>query len=288
MLGAALAASMASIASIALAGVAQAQSGAGASIVGGSTATTEEWPWAVFIVALDRHDNGFVCTGTVVAPTLVLTAAHCIEDVVTAQRTPVHRYAVVTASSDVRDTAVRQVSKVRRALVYPGFNHFKAHGDAGLLVLATPTSAPAVALAGPSDAALLGPGSPTWIAGWGIRNGRGKPRQSPILRRAETYIQRRLYCRNHVRLYYPFFNSSSQLCTITPQGPGSGTCHGDSGGPALAFRGDETPVQIGITNLGPADCDTRLPDVFTRVDRVSAWVGEWIAATAVVPPPVEG
>ena len=81
----------------------------------------------------------------------------------------------------------------------------------------------------------------------------------------------------------PFFNFSSQLCTITPPGFGIGTCHGDSGGPALAFREDGTPVQIGITSLGAADCNTRLPDIFTRVNRIYGWLSGQIAAATTEP-----
>jgi secreted trypsin-like serine protease len=276
------------VASLALTAPAKAESRAHASIIGGSSTTSEEWPWAAFVLALDRHEEGFVCTGTVVAPTLILTAGHCIKDVLTGRSTPVHRYIVVTGSGDVRDRTIRQVSKVVRTAVYPGFDRFKLHGDAGLLVLATPTTAPAVALAGASDAGLLGPGLPTYIAGWGVSSGGAKPRQSPILRRARTYVQRLRYCRNHARVYYPFFNTT-QLCTTTPpEFAGGGTCHGDSGGPALAFREDGTPVQIGITSLGPVDCDRSLPDVFTRVDRISGWIGEWIARSAAPVPVAEG
>jgi secreted trypsin-like serine protease len=39
-------------------------------------------------------------------------------------------------------------------------------------------------------------------------------------------------------------------------------------------------VQIGITSLGAADCDTHLPDIFTRIDRIYPWIAEQIAATA--------
>lgn len=272
---------------LALAGPALAQGGARASIVGGSTATTEEWPWAAFILALDRQERGYACTGTVVAPTLILTAAHCVQDIATGRRTPLGRYTVVTGSSDLRNEGVRQLSKVRRAIVYPGFNRFKLHGDAALLELATPTTMPPIALAEPSDVALLGAGLPTYIAGWGQRGGLGPSKQTLVLRKARTFVQRRLYCRNHSRLYYPFFNFSFQLCTITAPKLNSGTCHGDSGGPALAFRADGTPVQIGITSLGPANCDTRLPDVYTRADLVAPWVSEWVAASA-PPAPVAG
>ena len=268
------------LATLALVAPATASPGATASIVGGSTALSEEWPWAAFILAVDKKGEGFSCSGTVISPDLILTAGHCVEDIETGMKTPPAQYVVVTGSSDIRDAALRQVSKVSRTIIDPNFNRFKVHGDAGLLVLATPTTAPAVALAGPTDAALLAPDTPTWIAGWGLSGPLRKLKRTPVLRRGATFVQERLYCRNHVRAYYPFFNFSSQLCTITPPGFSIGTCHGDSGGPALAFREDGTPVQIGITSLGAADCDTHLPDIFTRIDRIYPWIAEQIAATA--------
>lgn len=268
------------LASLATATAAGASPGASASIVGGTTALSEEWPWAAFVLAADKKGEGFSCSGTVISPNLVLTAGHCVEDIETGRKTPAAQYLVVTGSSDIRDPALRQVSKVSRTIINPGFNRFKVHNDAGLLVLATPTTVPAVTLAGPTDAALLAPNTPTWIAGWGLSGTLRKLKRTPVLRRGATYVQRRIYCRNHVRAYYPFFNWSSQLCTITPPGFSVGTCHGDSGGPALAFREDGTPVQIGVTSLGAADCDTHLPDIFTRIDRIYPWLAEEIAATA--------
>jgi secreted trypsin-like serine protease len=275
--------------SLAMVGPAAASPGASASIVGGTTALSEEWPWAAFILAADRKGEGFSCTGTVIAPTLILTAAHCVEDIVTGKKTPVGQYVVVTGSSDIRDPALRQVSRVSRAIVYPNFNRFKVHGDAGMLVLSTPTTVPPVALAQTTDVSLLAGNTPTFIAGWGLSGTLRKLKRTPVLRRAATFVQQRLYCRNHSRAYYPFFNYSSQLCTITPPGFSIGTCHGDSGGPALAFREDGTPVQIGITSLGAADCDTHLPDIFTRIDRIYPWIAEQIAVTgAGAPAPVTG
>lgn len=264
--------------SLALAAPADAFSGAHASIVGGTTANSEEWPWAAFIFAANKKGEGFSCSGTVIAPNLVLTAGHCVEDIVSGKKTPLPQYDVVTGSSDVRDAAVRQVSKVKRAVVYPHFNRFKVHGDAAVLELKTPTTAPPLALATPEDSALLAGDTPTWIAGWGLSGPLQNLKRTPVLRRAATYVQQRLYCRNHVRTYYPFFNYSLQLCTITPPSFAIGTCHGDSGGPALAFREDGTPVQIGITSLGAPDCNTHLPDIFTRVDMVYPWIAEQIAA----------
>src|ERR1044071_3924619 len=185
--------------SLLLAAPATGFSGAHASIVGGTTASGEEWPWAAFILAADRKGEGFSCTGTVIAPTLVLTAGHCVEDILTGRKTPLPQYAVVTGSSDVRDAAVRQVSKVRRAIVFPHFNRFKVHGDAAVLELKTPTTAPPLALATPEDAALLAANTPTWIAGWGLSGPLRSLKRTPVLRRAATFVQQRIYCRNHAR-----------------------------------------------------------------------------------------
>jgi len=263
---------------------AAASGGARASIVSGKAATSEQWPWAAFILATDRHGDGFSCTGSVVAPTLVLTAGHCVEDIITAEPTPVGRYLVVTGSTDVRDSSLRQVLRVRKTILYPGFNRFKVHGDAALLVLRQPTTAPSVALAGPTDAALLNPNTPLAIAGWGLSGPLNHLKRTPVLRQGWAFVQRQLYCRNHARIYYPFFNYGLQLCTVTPPSFAVGTCHGDSGGPAVAFREDGTPVQIGITSLGAADCNTRLPDIFTRVDRIYDWATAQIAVATGTPP----
>jgi hypothetical protein len=69
----------------------------------------------------------------------------------------------------------------------------------------------------------------------------------------------------------------------------SGGCFGDSGGPLIGQRADGTPVELGIVSTGGPFCSTKLPNVFTRVDFVSAWVAQWIAAieTGAPPPAVD-
>ena len=75
------------------------------------------------------------------------------------------------------------------------------------------------------------------------------------------------------------------MCTTDPPDHANGGCFGDSGGPAIAQRADGSPVEIGIVSTGGPDCSTKLPNVFTRADRVSTWASEWIAATESGAPP---
>ncbi len=75
------------LASLAVTTAAGASPGARASIVGGTTALSEEWPWAAFILAADAKGEGFSCSGTVISPDLILTAGHCVEDIETGKKT---------------------------------------------------------------------------------------------------------------------------------------------------------------------------------------------------------
>ncbi|HWB69937.1 MAG TPA: serine protease, partial [Solirubrobacterales bacterium] len=272
-----------------LAPAAQAKGGgdARASILGGSPASTAAFPWMAFVNATDAKGNGFSCSGTVVSPNVVLTAGHCVEDLSSGEITPAEEYQVVTGSSNVADATARQVSGVSRAIVYPRFSRSTAQSDAGLLILSTPTTAPAVPLASGADRGLLRTRTPITIAGWGLTAGRARSTPN-TLRRARTFVQSHRYCNKAVGLYYPFFAGATQLCAIQPPRFTVGTCHGDSGGPALARREDGTTVEVGITSLVGQDCTPLLPDVFTRVDRVSGWVNGWIEAArpgSTVPPP---
>jgi hypothetical protein len=75
------------------------------------------------------------------------------------------------------------------------------------------------------------------------------------------------------------------MCTTDPPDHANGGCFGDSGGPAIAHRADGSLVEIGVTSTGGPRCSTRLPNIFTRTDRISAWASEWIAATESGAPP---
>jgi secreted trypsin-like serine protease len=257
------------------------------SVIGGSPATIAAFPWLADIQGEESPGNFFGCTGTVVAPRVILTAGHCVEDLESSTVYPASGYGVATGIADISQLQHQNVSLVSKVLVYPGFSTATLRGDAGLLVLSAPVSAPALPLATASDSSLLHPQTPLTIAGWGLTEG-GAEEAPTGLQSASTIIQSSAYCKQHSAKYYPFYSSATQLCTIDP-GHAIGTCHGDSGGPAIALRADGSPVEIGITSLGGPDCKPSLPDVFTRVDQVSSWVASWIAAveSGAAPPTVK-
>ena len=115
------------------------------------------------------------------------------------------------------------------------------------------------------------------IAGWGLTSAKAKE-GSPLLKLGLTKVQSTEACRSKSRRYYPFFTPARQLCTLDAPPDKVSACHGDSGGPAIAVGADGLPVEIGIVSTGGPGCSRLLPNVFTRVDRVSGWVNSWIAA----------
>jgi secreted trypsin-like serine protease len=226
-----------------------------------------------------RGSEAGQCTGTVVAPTLVLTAGHCAENPRTGVVNRSSGYMVLTGG--VEGAAVQgQVSKVFAVIVYDGFHRKIADGDAALLVLSTPVSTPPIRLATGSDRSALQSGSTALIAGFGETrfDQLGPPAG---LRSASTVVQGSSWCNRNA---FPFY-TGSELCTIDPPTFRTGACLGDSGGPLLARVGvGGELVQIGIASHVYGRCSTRLPSVFTRVDPLAPWVQTWIDAYK--PPPL--
>ncbi len=246
-------------------------------IVGGSPAPAGSFPWMALIVY--NGTPSFACSGTLISTNVVLTAGHCVIDETTGIAYSPSGYQVVIGTVDRTATSAGQVTGVSRAMVYPGFNRSTMDGDAGLLVLATPTNLPPIRLATSADAGLIQPGIEGVITGWGeIQYGAGQLPSS--LQWGTTVVQSTAYCQQFAGSF-----DDSKLCAIDPPSFSASTCFGDSGGPLIAFENAGEPVEIGITSTGPANCGTTVPDLFTRVDPLYSWAAGWIPAVAPAPQP---
>jgi secreted trypsin-like serine protease len=238
------------------------------SVVGGEIAEPGAFPWMAFVFDA-KGEEAIACSGTVVAPNLVLTAAHCAVNLETGVINEAAGYRVVTGSVDWAASSERQVSSVSQVLVYPRFKvgrNSSGYGDAALLVLSTPTTAPAIHLATSVEAKRVHMGTHALIAGWG-ETYYGQAELTEWLMWARTVVEGNR-CEG----------LRGRICAIDFPKFKSGVCHGDSGGPLLTSASHgQGLIEIGITQAVFGRCSTRRPGVFTRADLISPWVDRWIS-----------
>jgi secreted trypsin-like serine protease len=224
------------------------------------------------------------CTGTLISPTRVLTAAHCLDgqDVADARvligvdgNAPapgVRRRAV-----PVRGYALHPKFKLAFPFAHKRPQDATAVNDVGLILLKKPvrTIAP-IRLAGAGDGALEVGGTPVTIVGYGItapESDVGSPR-APLQQGALSVLGT-----SDCKKAYSRAVTATMICTADPAhqvAPFVTGCAGDSGGPEIV-QTPNGPVQVGITSWGAevmenACGQSPLPNVAMRVSSFASFI----------------
>ena len=239
------------------------QSPAGA-IYGGNYVKFGSYRWMVSL-RLASSPNAHVCAGTLIAPDMVLTAAHCVDG------HHQHDFVAVVGVDAPSWQAARKVPVL--GFREPGSFNGSADSnkdDIAVLRLAVPQTGPTIGLA----TAQPKVGAALSTAGWGCTGRPPSCGQVPSLRLkvTEQTVLADSECGATV-FKTPRFYGPTALCT-----KGTGTVNGgDSGGPLLVGNPNKGFVETGVTSMD-TDNPSKLYASFTSVPRERPWIHEAILA----------
>ncbi|WP_318200612.1 serine protease [Streptomyces sp. SCL15-4] len=217
-------------------------------VVGGTTTTTTAYPFMVQIT--DASQNQF-CGGTLVAPTKVVTAAHCMVGETTSSVRVVGGRTYLNGTNGT-------VSRVGRIWINPGYTDATNGDDVAVLTLSTSMPYTTAKYVTSSQTSVYAAGTTARILGWGTTSENGS--SSNQLRTATVPVVSDSGCRSS---YGSDFVQSDMVCAGYTSG-GVDTCQGDSGGPLLIGG-----VLAGITSWGEGCAEAGYPGVYTRLTTFS-------------------
>jgi len=226
------------------------------SIIGGETANPADYP---SVVALEDGPGDWFCTGTLIAPSWVLTAAHCVDG---ETATTMH---IRFDDPDVNDGPGGTVVAVASIHAHPDFNYDLWDNDVALVELITPvTDRTPTAIA--RDA--IPAGTQVLDVGYGVvdnnDNGGG------LLRKVAKVTA------DCAGANDPGISNDNLLCMDASDGRGS--CFGDSGGPTFATIAG-TQVVAGVTSGGTGNLCGAGWDLYTSVHGELAFIDSVLSGT---------
>ena len=233
------------------------------------------------MVSLRNPDNGnaHMCGGALIRPTIVLTAAHCLEG--RSSSPLVHVW--------IDEDQGFETLSVARAVRHDAWNlDWKEGSDIALLFLSRPAKNPKLLKLMPQPESL-------WsfrlmvTLGWGDTNTdqfSAALRPPDQLQKAEGFYQTPQACKK--LLGNALGGSAETLMSSTMCVEGSSgaiTCSGDSGGPLIVEGSSwEEDVSVGVLSFGAARCGDDQPSVFTRISSFDAFIREETAQRRMVAP----
>jgi hypothetical protein len=259
---------------------------AAARIVGGHETTVRKWPWQVAIEYLrpDPYPPLFSCGGSLVAPNVVVTAAHCVT-LGSANFRPPSEFGAITGRTRLSSDRGR-VHTVEDYYLFvdgdgrPLWDPRTVAWDAVFMVLDEPSAQRPIKIAGPREASVWVPGQRAFITGWGTTRAGSdfevsREKTSDVLRQGRIRIASDAACNE---VYGPVLIPGLMVCAGLGAG-GVDACSGDSGGPLVV------PVEHGYRLIGDtsfaAGCgQPGIPGVYGRLaaDPMRSALGNGIRA----------
>ncbi|XP_031619828.1 melanization protease 1 [Contarinia nasturtii] len=258
-------------------------------IIGGDDAVPGQFPWMARLAYRNRTSQlvSYRCSGSVISKKYILTAAHCVSNLVDDLELIYVRLGELDSRSNLCDNNRNlcnepQDYEIESIEHHPSYDMPKYANDIALIRLRHITNSSFV-----SPLCLpLGPYEATdknldqkmaIVAGWGVSTPLLGGAVNPMLQYIRLPIVNTQSCANSYASYsansrIPIIISESQLCA---QGTTNhDACQGDSGGPLM--REDSQTgryILLGLVSFGPRTCGVAaFPGVYSRTSAHLDWI----------------
>lgn len=226
-------------------------------VVGGIKVQAGDDPWQVALLA----SNGTqFCSGSLIAPRWVVTAAHCVD-----RKTRANQLSILTGTVNLTSGGkqVRVLDIAVHELWDPATHDFDV---AVLRIESGHAGTPIHVMTGTEDISLLRDGVDLRATGWGS-TAEGAAEQT-YLRAVEVPFQPANICNK--KQSYNGAVTSNMLCAGFEVG-GIDTCQGDSGGP-LTVRTAQGRILAGAVSWGDGCGRAYKFGVYARLSRFTGWL----------------
>lgn len=237
----------------------------GGRVVGGIEARRDEFPYQVQLRLFGAH----LCGGSVINREWVLTAAHCLFDVISP-----NNYGVVVGQHDINRSEGEQVFQIINFYKHEEYGSVLGR-DIALIRIAGQFNfdSRVQPVCSPQQNNLY-VGYDSVVSGWGAVEWEGAG--SNVLLYTNMEVVTNQYCRNSLlgNLYPP--PVESEVCAGNPdENNFKDACQGDSGGP-LTVKENGLFRLVGVVSHG-YECAGGSPGVYARVTSFLDWIDNTIA-----------